>query len=478
MNTTCIRLANPQEGARVFAIIVIGVFLTLAPGTLWGQTGSALPEQIDLETAVALALQSNLGIESEMLAVRQKKLIADTWWNRFYPQASASVTMGRLNEQPSPSPLAIFLQQQPGGPPPEDPPRWFMSGQLNFSLDLTLQTFPGISLSRLDYEMGLLTLAEARNQVERDVGKQFYNLLLTAEQIALMEQRIASAERRYEQAQVNFANGLIDEFSLLSAQVAVENQRPALKAMQGGYQQQLLVFRNTLGLPLRTQVVPVGTIDPPAVDREVLETAMFQNRLDLQQLRLLEQIRKEQIRVNDFSPGGRYPFLRFGLTVDPRFEGDPLQDSWFDRERWNQQSGAFTITLVQPLTAWFPYSQQRNEITGLEREIERNRLNMEQAIRGAEIRVEGLLLGIENSQRTMVALTENIRLARRAFELAEVGYNNGLRELLEVQNAEIELRDAELQLLQEQKNVMDNLLDLIFELNVSMDEVTAGRQGN
>lgn len=465
---------GPGIFPRATALLLV-LLLILIPAALWGQNSQSLPEQIDLELAVALALRSNLGIESEMLAVRQKKLIADTWWNRFFPQANATVTMGRLNEQPEPSPVAALLQP---GVPPVEPPRWFMSGQLNFTLDLTLQTFPGISLSRLDYEMGLLTLAEARNQVERDVSKQFYNLLLTREQIALMEQRIASAERRFEQAQVNFANGLIDEFALLSAQVAVENQRPSLKALQGGYQQQLLVFRNTLGLPLRTSVEPVGVIDPPAIDREVLETAMFQNRLDLQQLRLLDQIRREQIRVQDLSPGGRYPFLRFGLTVDPRFEGDPLQDSWFDRDRWNQQSGAFTISLVQPLTAWFPYSQQRNEITGLEREIERNRLNLEQAIRGAEIRVEGLLLGIENSQRTMVALTENIRLARRAFELAEVGYNNGLRELLEVQNAELELRDAELQLLQEQKNVMDNLLDLIFELNVSMGDVTAERQEN
>ncbi len=465
---------GPGIFPRATALLLV-LLLILIPAALWGQNSQSLPEQIDLELAVALALRSNLGIESEMLVVRQKKLIADTWWNRFFPQANATVTMGRLNEQPEPSPVAALLQP---GMPPVEPPRWFMSGQLNFTLDLTLQTFPGISLSRLDYEMGLLTLAEARNQVERDVSKQFYNLLLTREQIALMEQRIASAERRFEQAQVNFANGLIDEFALLSAQVAVENQRPSLKALQGGYQQQLLVFRNTLGLPLRTSVEPVGVIDPPAIDREVLETAMFQNRLDLQQLRLLDQIRREQIRVQDFSPGGRYPFLRFGLTVDPRFEGDPLQDSWFDRDRWNQQSGAFTISLVQPLTAWFPYSQQRNEITGLEREIERNRLNLEQAIRGAEIRVEGLLLGIENSQRTMVALTENIRLARRAFELAEVGYNNGLRELLEVQNAELELRDAELQLLQEQKNVMDNLLDLIFELNVSMGDVTAERQEN
>ncbi len=445
-------------GATTLVLAVVLAALTAEPVA----AQSRIPEQIDLETAVALALQSNLGIESELLAVRQKKLIADTWWNRFYPQANASVTLGRLNEEPAAGPL------QP------DPSRWFMSAGLNLSLDLTLQTFPGISLARMDYEMGLLSLADARRQIERDVSKQFYNLLLAREQIALVEERIATAQRRYNQAQINFNNGLIDEFTLLSAQVGVETQRPALEALRGGYQQQLLSFRNSLGLPLHTRVEPIGEIDPPTVTLtgDNLDEQILRQRLDIQQLLLLEQIRQEQLRINDFSQGGRVPFVRFGLTVDPTFQGNPWQDSWFDGDNWSQRSGAFTVTIVQPLTAWLPFSQQRNQAAETEMEIARNRISIDQLLRGAEIGVQGLLLGIRTSLQTSAALEENIRLARRAYELAEIGYNNGLRELLEVQNAEVDLKDAEFQLLQEQKNIMDNLLDLVYELNVSMDEIT------
>lgn len=424
---------------------------------------AAAQNNIDLETAIAMALQNNLGIESEMLAARQKKLIADTWWNRFYPQASASYTLGRLNEEPAASPLN------------PDPARWFMQANLNFSLDLTLQTFPGYSLAQMDYQMGLISLADARRQIERDVSKQFYNLLLAGEQIALVEERIATAERRYNQAQVNFNNGLIDEFTLLSAQVGVETQRPALTALQGAYQQQLLAFRNSLGIPLHVPVNPVGAIDPPRITftEGDIEEGLLRDRLDIRQLELLHRIQEEQIRVIDYSQGGRMPFVRFGLTIDPAFQGDPWADSWFDGDSWSQRSGQFSITVVQPLTGWLPFSQQRNEMEGVRTEIARNRLTIDQALRGAEIGVRGLLLGIRSSQQTMAALQENIRLARRAYELAEIGYNNGLRELLEVQNAEVDLKDAEFQLLQEQKAVMDNLLDLVYELNVTMDQITA-----
>lgn len=452
---------------------------------------SAVPEAIDLETAIALALQSNLGIESELVAVRQKKLIADTWWNRFYPSASVSYTMGRSNTEQTAEGLApvplqpgvtdIFGRDAFGVTPfSVDRPRWFMSAGLDLSLVLTLQTMPGVSLARLDHEMGLLSLEEARRSVERDVSKQFYDLLLTRERILLVEEQIVTAQRRYDQARLNYENGLIDEFSLLSAQVALENQRPGLTRLQVAYQQQLLAFRNSLGLPLVTPVEPRGTIDPPDLLVQLENSRLTErdrhrlgNRLDIRQLEKLDHIQREQIRIAEFNPqSGRAPFFRFGFNVDPTFQGDPLEDDWFDLDLWDQRSGAFTFSIVQPLDAWLPYSQTRNRVAEVESERRRNRLSIERALRGAEIRVQGLLLGIEASLQTIRALEENIRLARRAFELAEIGYENGLRELLEVQNAEVDLKDAEFQLLQEKKNIMDSILDLAFELNVEIDEIT------
>lgn len=445
---------------------------------------AALPvaaEEIDLETAVAMALQSNLGIESEMLNVRQKKLIADTWWNRFYPQASANVTLGRTNGESTVSGLAPVSEIAPGtgvydqvATFSQTQPRWFLAAGVDISLVLTLQMFPGISLSRLDYENGLITLAQARARVERDVSKQFYQLLLLREQIAVTESQIANAERRFEQAQSNFANGLIDEFTLLSTQVQLENLRPALTGLEVAYQQALLGFKNSLGMSLTAEVTPVGSIDPPEVTITAadIDESVLRGRLDIQQLETLNQILIEQQRATDFgAQGGRMPYLRFGFNVDPAFSGDPFADNLFDGDAWNQRSGAFTISLVQPLDSWLPFSQTRNALADTETQRAQNILNLEQALRGAEIGVRGLLLSIRTSEQTISALENNIALARRAFELAEIGYNNGLRDLLEVQTAEVDLRDAEFQLLQEKKNIMDNVLDLQFELNASLSEI-------
>lgn len=439
-------------------------------------------EEIDLETAIAMALESNLGLENEVTDLMHKKLIADTWWNRFYPSISVRASMARSNKEQEAgglAPVSTGLEPIPGtadlvAPFSEDVPRWNLSTALDMRLDLTLQMVPGIRLAKLDYEAGQITLVEARRQVERDVTKQFYELILLREQIELIRQQIDAAERRYDQARINYENGLADEYTMLSARVAWENQKPQLTGLQVQYQQELLGFRNNLGVSLTRDLEPVGEIAPPALTLELQEITreLLEQRLDVQQLQFVAQILDQQYFLTD---SGRAPVLSFGWTIDPAFGGDPWEDDLLDDDLWNQRSGAFSITITQPLDPWLPFSQLRNDLSDVRRQQEQNRIQQAQAVNGAEIEVRSLIRGIRAAEETVEALEFNIDLAQRAYELAEVGYNNGLRDLLEVQNAEVELQSARFELLKQRKQIMDNLLDLEFALNTTIDEIAEGR---
>lgn len=432
-------------------------------------------EDLDLDTAIAMALENNLGIQGSVADVRQKKLIADTWWNQFYPTAGVSYTLGRFNEERSVSgiaPLTSTYDIGTGGfdqvtAYSVDTPQWFMSFGLDFSLALTAQMFPGVSLARLDYRMGVLSLEDSKRKLTKDVSKAFYDLLLLKAQIELFREQIAAAEERYEQARANYNSGLVDEYTMLSAQVAYENQKPGLTGLETGYQQALMGFKMQIGLPFTEEVNPVGTIDPPPLDYSIdmLDREVLARRLDLQQLTLLEQVLLEQ---ENLTKSARLPMINLGLDFDPSFGGDPWDGDWFDGDLWSQQSGMFRITVIQSLDSWLPYSRVNNEIAGTRTEIEKNRLTREQALDGAEMEIRSLLLSIRSSEETVTALELNIDLAQRAYELAEIGYNNGLRDLLQVQNAEVELKSAQFQVLQQKKNIMSNLIDLEYALQTNL----------
>ena len=473
MSTHTTRTSRRRIATTLFALA--GILMLASP-----YPASVSAEEIDRETAVAMALQNNLGIEDEMLNLMQKKLIADTWWNRFYPSLNARATMRRANEAQETSGVAPVPSSEvlPGTGVydqvarfSQEAPQWGLSTALEARLDLTLQMVPGIRLAALDYESGKITMSQARREVERDVTKQFYQLLLLKEQIALSRQQIDTAERRYTQARTNYENGLADEYTMLSAQVAWENQKPQLTGLQVQYQQALLSFRNSLGIELTRNIEPGGRIDPPslALGLQDITRDLLSNRLDLRQLQAVEAILEQQYFLTDAE---RAPVLSFGWSYDPTFGGDPLEDDILDGERWDQRNGAFTITITQPLDPWLPYSRTRNDLADMKRQQQQNRIQQQRALNGAEIEVRSLIRAIEAAEETVAALEFNIELAQRAFELAEIGYQNGLRDLLEVQNAEVELQSARFELLKQRKQIMDNLLDLEFALNTTIDEIT------
>ncbi|MDA3950195.1 MAG: TolC family protein, partial [Spirochaeta sp.] len=279
MNTHTTGASPRRFSTTLFAIAGVLMLISPGPAPVTAQQTPAREapatqngQEIDLETAVAMALQNNLGIEDEMLNLMQKKLIADTWWNRFYPSLNARATMRRANETQETSGIVpVGPQTAPGSGVygqvaqfSQEAPQWGLSTALEARLDLTLQMVPGIRLAALDYESGKITMSRARREVERDVAKQFYQLLLLKEQIGLSRQQIDTAERRYNQARTNYENGLADEYAMLSARVAWENQKPQLTGLQVQYQQALLSFRNSLGVELTRNVEPAGRISPPS----------------------------------------------------------------------------------------------------------------------------------------------------------------------------------------------------------------------
>jgi outer membrane protein TolC len=165
--------------------------------------------------------------------------------------------------------------------------------------------------------------------------------------------------------------------------------------------------------------------------------------------------------------------LSLNWRADPSFAGDPFDDPWFDdvENDWNQQSGAFSISITQPLDPLLPFSRTQVEIENLKDDVQKARIQLQQARTGAEIQIRQLVDQLETSRSAIEVRRLNVERARRAFNLAQEAYDAGNRELLEVREAEDELEQAQVQLLDEQKNYVVALLDLVYALNTSIDEL-------
>jgi outer membrane protein TolC len=322
------------------------------------------------------------------------------------------------------------------------------------------------------YDIGVVQLSDAKARLRRDVRKQFYELLSQQENIRITRESIETARERFEQTRINYENGLVDEFTLLSSRVQLENLRPQLQQQQLGYRSALMGFKQTLGLEPTEPIELDGEIEAELVSLEAdaLVRDYLSQRYDIQLAR--QQIVSDELAL-DAKRAERYPTLSLGWTADPRFAGDPFEDQWFNDidQDWSQQTGAFSITISQPLDPLLPFARTQVEINNLKDDVAKARVQLQQARTGAEIEISQLVDQLETSRDAIEVRRLNVERARRAFNLAQEAYDAGNRELLEVREAEDELQQAQVQLLDEQKNYVVSLLDLVYALNTSLEDL-------
>ncbi|MFQ3620701.1 MAG: TolC family protein [Spirochaetales bacterium] len=437
---------------------------------------------IDVDTALALALRANLGIESEKLNLDIKRNAKDTMYNVFYPKINASVRLSRLNQGPSSVSTLIPDPTSPAGtfnglpvydrviPVTITPPHRFSLGtSISASIAFSYSLIHGMRLTEMDYEAGRINLEKARKKVEIDVKKTFYNLLVIDESIRLAEQNYQATLTRYNQAKANYESGLIDQYSLLAAEVAKESLRPVIVEIQNAYQTLLLSFKLLLGIDLDTPIKLSGSIDPiiEQFDIRELTSRFLTNRLDIQSLLLARRITDE---VWKLEKSALLPVLTLMYSLDPTFQGDPFGDFWWDKS-WKQQSGMFSLTLSLSLDNLIPQSAQKNRIYNADIERQKIEVQLSQVLQAAELEIRRIVLGLEKSAKSIEVLKLNVGLAEKANRMGQEAYRAGLKDYSQIEATEVSLQEARLNLLKEKYNYLSGLLELENALNTSLESI-------
>ena len=411
---------------------------------------------LSADAAVALALENNLTIQGSALDLNQSERSKDAAWNAFLPDMSA--TAGVSNSG------TLFADPEPTLMNPDPTDRsWTVNGGLSATLRLNPAVGTGIKKLRLDYEAGILSYDDARKQMKRDVLKVYYNLIATKADLALLQQNIDLAVKRYEQAQENYSNGLISELEMLQARVTAENNKPAYNSRNTGYRNQLMNFKLLLGLPgdAELELTEDLNIEYYDLDAEKLIEAYSARRLDV--LQINKQIESLENTRRLTAQDKHYPWLtlsaEWGTIVADGFEGD----NW-KKENWSDDL-TLSAMLTFPIDDFIPSSSTDVTLRNLDDQISQLQLQREQILDAAEIEITNLVMNLQDSLATIMTYALNEDLARKSFELTTEAYNLGTRELLDVEEAQTELQSASKNVLDEKFNYTTNLLDLEYALN-------------
>ncbi|MDR1902576.1 MAG: TolC family protein [Treponema sp.] len=460
------------------------LFLIFFALNVFGQTGTALGQEsaapklrITMEEAVDRAIKNNLNLQSSQVSVDTMKRKTDLSWNQFVPTVDLGAYLGRLNEAPQatvlPLPPALGGPISMGGGS-----QWRIGGSLQLGLSLNIAMFESMNRLLLEYRGGLISYEKAKVQLERDIRKQYYQILLLQENISLLRENAAAAERRVTMTEALYRAGMAPELNLLQAKVSAENLKPNIDDAESNLKLLTAQFAMNLGMNFDTEfelIAVNGDSSFIPLDIQELIGRAANSRMDIQEIRqniLVLQSARKAAFYQVYTPS-----LSLSLNFDPAFGGDPWKDNWFNGDSWSQQSGMLRISLGFRLNGLFPLGQEAQNIADIDDNIRSLNIGLAQAVQGTELEVYNTILSLEKSRASTEAQKRTVELAERTYRLTEEAYRAGFQDLLEVENAELQLRQARLGVLQQNFTYLQGLIDLEYAVGAPFGSLSAGAGG-
>jgi outer membrane protein TolC len=399
---------------------------------------------LTVDDAAALALKHNLSLEWTRIETEGKKREAGNAWNSLVPSLSAGASYGRG--------ASLTGDLTPGRD------EWTPGVSLSAALSLTPAIVTEIQRAKADYEAGLLSYEAAKQELELQVRKSFYQILLLQGNVELADRNIASAQARYEEAAARARAGQAARLDERSAKVELENLKPAKRNAETLLQNALENFAQILGIDADETMRLDGslTIAVPAVSVRGGINSVINRQESYTTASLRKSLTALEAQRKTLWNQAFLPSLRLSWTGNPAYANDT----------WSDSTGSFSIGVNIQLENFFPASKSRNQIAAVDDTLALYQSQIAEALKNQDITVRQNIRAMEQSIESIEALSLNIELARETYAMWEESYRQGSADLQQLRNAADSLSEAENRMQQEQYSLLAAMLDLEKTLNV------------
>lgn len=413
---------------------------------------------LTVDDAVNYALKNNQSLKSAAIDLEIKKRANSNSWNTFLPSAGVSGTAARTNDYGGTEPQTDFDSE-------ED--RWAVVGKVGVSWAFNMAMVSQIQIAKKQYEAGLISYDTSCTKMEMNIRKLFYGLLIQQENLKINKEGLANAKARYEQAEINYRNGLTPELQVLNSQVTYENKKPSVLKAENQLNQSFDTFAFLLGLPFGTKIELQGDINPKtiSVDADSLVKDYVASSNEILSMKKTIEIAKlglnaKKLSIYTPSFAVNYSYSPLLMNAGEWYSGDDIYDS-----------GSLSLTIAfSDVLSWLPWSSAYQGIKDLKQQIAQAELGYEQLVNNAEVEIHKLVDNLEVAKVNIKSMEANVALAQKAYSSTLKAFNNGTQEWLSVRESDASLQQARLGLMNEKFNYISAILDLEEKLNKKLTE--------
>lgn len=427
---------------------------------------------LTVDDAVNYALKNNQSLKSAAIDLEIKKRANSNSWNTFLPSAGVSGTAARTNDYGGTSAamsqlVSSILHTEPQTDFDSEEDRWAVVGKVGVSWAFNMAMVSQIQIAKKQYEAGLISYDTSCTKMEMNIRKLFYGLLIQQENLKINKEGLANAKARYEQAEINYRNGLTPELQVLNSQVTYENKKPSVLKAENQLNQSFDTFAFLLGLPFGTKIELQGDINPKtiSVDADSLVKDYVASSNEILSMKKTIEIAKlglnaKKLSIYTPSLAVNYSYSPLLMNAGEWYSGDDIYDS-----------GSLSLTIAfSDVLSWLPWSSAYQGIKDLKQQIAQAELGYEQLVNNAEVEIHKLVDNLEVAKVNIKSMEANVALAQKAYSSTLKAFNNGTQEWLSVRESDASLQQARLGLMNEKFNYISAILDLEEKLNKKLTE--------
>lgn len=425
----------------------------------------SIDQTIDLQQAIEIALANNTEMKRALLSVDEADQQIRTAWSQVMPDIALSADYTRNLQVP-----VNFIPEiafDPDGDPDVLVPVAFgtdnnWSGGLVVSQTLfSGQAFVGISSSELYKTAQSESLRATSQGVVTQARTAYYQALTAKEQYRLIEAQVARIEENLEDIRKQVEEGFADSYAVLQLEVQRDNLTPQLTSAKFAIDDAMRELLDVMGLPVHLSIDVAGNlnsfdihsstaedeenaaikeidqINPVQLETDTMLSQEAMNfRGDVRILDIQEQLQQKQVNAQK---SNYLPTLSASYNLQWT-AAQPGSPNFFGTDEQRARSQTLMLNLRVPIFQGF--SRDAAVQTAI---IQRKDLEAQQYQTRQTASKE-----IISSRQAIMEAFETSNARKRALEQAELGYEraliryqSGLGTQQEVNDADLQLREAE-----------------------------------
>lgn len=422
------------------------IILVLA---LWSLvvSGIGASSNISLDDALSLAQKNNLGLKTNAIDLNSAKRDVDTSWNLFVPSIDVTLANTGTND--------VFKNKTA------------LSNTPIAKIGMSLVLNPAVEQQIKSYDLGFqvqsVTLAQAEAELERNVTKLFYYLIMEEKNLGLQQANMELSKKQYDKVQDQFGQGFASDLELLNAQLSYERLRPAIQQEQNTFRKSMLSFKVLLGVPLDEEIKLDGTVPDLIKELEVQSLKDYLSRsfsltlldLNIENLKNTKILTSSQSFMPSVSLNASYTLGSLGFSN--------MDTTWYD-------SASYTFAVSIPLDDYIPNSRTKVSLAKLQDNIDKLQLSRMQAQQQLEMSVINQVQNLNMLSSQAELAQQSLDVTQKVLDMTTYQYENGYVAYLSVEEAQNNLLSAQQGLLGVQYQYISSLIDLIYDLNIQHEQ--------